>query len=166
MTRGKPCLVALFLIAFVGSAIAEEPEKKKTGKLELSKEEQTVLELTNKEREKEKLPALKPNKLLFEAARAHTANMAKKGEMNHELDGKNPSQRVKAVGYDYAWVGENIAAGEQWSLPGLMEAWMKSDHHRENILKEQYDEIGIGAVKGSDGKIYYTQVFGAQKRRK
>ena len=166
MTRGKPCLVALFLIAFVGSAIAEEPEKKKTGKLELSKEEQTVLELTNKEREKEKLPALKPNKLLFEAARAHTANMAKKGEMNHELDGKNPSQRVKAVGYDYSWVGENIAAGEQWSLTGLMEAWMKSDHHRENILKEQYDEIGIGAVRGSDGKIYYTQVFGAQKRRK
>src|ERR1051326_7683961 len=83
-------------------------------KLKLSDDEQKILDLTNAARAKEKLPALKANATLFKVARAHSKNMAKKGEMKHELDGKTPAQRVEAAGYDYRATGENIAAGAGW----------------------------------------------------
>src|SRR5207249_3044988 len=53
----------------------------------MSGPEKKLLDLTNAEREKEKLPALRPSPLLFKVARAHAANMAKQGKMEHELDG-------------------------------------------------------------------------------
>src|SRR5436309_7032417 len=106
------CLCATGIVSLSGPARAD--------KFELTKDEKKLLELTNKEREKKKLPALKPNALLFKAARAHSANMARQEKMEHVLDGKTPGQRAKAAGYRYDWIAENIAAGEDWPLEGLV----------------------------------------------
>jgi len=138
---------------------------KKEAKLELSTEEATLLKLTNEAREKEKLEPLKANAILLKVARAHAANMARKGEMNHVLDGMNPSQRVRAAGYAYAEVGENIASGEDWSLEVVFKSWMDSPEHRENILNDKFKEIGIGLAKTPRGEIYYAQVFGTRKQK-
>jgi len=135
-------------------------------KLQLSEQEKKILDLTNEAREKEKKPPLKPNPVLFEVARAHSANMAKKGEMNHVLDGKNPAQRLKAAGYDYSWTSENIASGDtDWPLSAVMKTWMESQIHRDNILSDKVTEIGIGIAKDSKGEVYYTQVFAAPKKK-
>jgi uncharacterized protein YkwD len=134
-------------------------------KLELSAAEQAILDATNKEREKENLRALKPNPLLFEAARAHSANMAKQGKMEHKLDGKNSADRIKAAGYDYAYIAENIAVGNRISPAAIVKAWMESKVHKENILNEKCTEIGIGVVKNDKGETYYTQEFGAPKKK-
>jgi uncharacterized protein YkwD len=134
-------------------------------KLELSAAEQAILDATNKEREKENLPALKPNPLLCEAARAHSANMAKQGKMEHELDGKTPADRIMAQGYEYAYFAENIAVSSGTSHVGIVKAWMESKVHKENILNEKYTEIGIGVVKNDKGETYYTQEFGAPKKK-
>src|SRR5262245_24426929 len=102
----KPLLLnAFLLLAFFSPTHAAD----KDDKLTLSKEEQQILDLTNKAREEAKLPPLKPNLTLFKVARAHSANMAAKEEMNHVLDGKTPPDRIKAAGYQYSWAGENIA---------------------------------------------------------
>jgi uncharacterized protein YkwD len=140
-------------------AAEEKPE------LKLSPDEQKILELTNQTREKEKLAPLKPNAVLFEVARAHSANMAKQGKMEHDLDDKTPAQRVKAAGYEYSWTGENIAMGENWPITGVFQGWMDSPPHRENILNGNFQEIGIGIAKDKAGKVYYTQVFGTKRRR-
>ena len=79
----------------------------------LADDEKTILELTNKARAEKNLPPLTVNPLLTAAAKAHSANMAKKGEMNHVLDGKNPADRVKEAGYRYSWTGENINGRER-----------------------------------------------------
>ncbi|HEY1859398.1 MAG TPA: CAP domain-containing protein [Gemmataceae bacterium] len=134
-------------------------------KIELSAAEQAILDATNKEREKENLPALKPNPILFEAARAHSANMAKQGKMEHELDGKTPADRIKAAGYDYAYIAENIGVSNGNSPGGIVKAWMESKIHKENILNEKCTEIGIGVVKNDKGETYYTQEFGAPKKK-
>ena len=56
--------------------------------------------------------------------------------------------------------GENIAAG-QATPASVMESWMKSQGHRENILRTTYSSIGVGVVlKG--GRYYWTQLFGLQ----
>lgn len=127
--------------------------------LRLSAEEKQVLDLTNAERQKEKLAPFKINAKLLKAARDHSTNMANKNQLAHELDGKGPAERVKDLGYRYQKVGENCAAGQN-SPKEAIESWMSSSGHKANILDSQYMELGIGLAKGSDGTIYWTQVFG------
>jgi uncharacterized protein YkwD len=159
------CIHRLFVVVIVGSAVlacAAEPRAK--SKLTLSSDEQMILELTNQARAKEDLPPLKPNAVLFEVARAHSANMAKKAEMNHVLDGKTPAQRVDAAGYPYGWVGENVAYSDGVQLKEVFKGWMESQQHRENILRDKYEEIGIGIARNDKGEMYYTQVFGTERK--
>jgi uncharacterized protein YkwD len=159
----------LCVIAFSLGCIAlpiTAADSKDPKKVELSEVEQAILDATNKEREKEDLPALKPNKVLCEVARAHSANMAKQGEMKHELDGKNPADRVKAAGYIYAHMAENIAVSDGEKPEGILKAWMDSKEHKENILNKKYTEIGIGLAKNDKGDTYYTQVFGTPKKKR
>lgn len=143
----------LFLLAVSFAPAGDRP------KLELTKEEQKLLELTNAERKKKDLPALKPSPLLFKVARAHSANMAKHGKMAHDLDDKNPFQRLKEAGYKYAFAAENVAAGLD-ELDEVMKGWMESEPHRKNILSDKFTEIGVGIARDKKGEPYLTQVFG------
>jgi uncharacterized protein YkwD len=160
------CALGMTLLATVlfSTASGRAEDKKEPGKFEMSKEEQTLLELTNKEREKEKLPPLKPNALLFQAARAHSANMAKQEKLEHMLDGKNPAQRVKATGYAYLEMGENISWGENPTSEVVIKGWMDSKVHRENILKPGFKEIGLAIVRTPRGEAWATQVFAIPKK--
>jgi len=144
---------ALLALGSMDLNAADEP------KLEMSKDEKALLELTNKERAKEKLPPLEPNIKLFQAARGHSANMAAKGEMNHILDKKDPSDRVDATGYQWMAVGENVAATDKDTLEGVMKKWMASDQHRANILGKDFRDIGVGLAKDAKGDTYFTLVF-------
>ncbi len=148
------CAAGLPLLA----ADKEEPK--------LGPEEQAVLELTNQAREKEKLPPLKLNAVLTEVARAHSMNMAKKGELNHVLDGKKPSERLKAAGYDYAGMGENIGETDGDNVAVVFQAWMDSKAHREHILQKDFTEIGVGVARNDKGETYYTQVFASPKKKR
>ena len=54
--------------------------------------------------------------------------------------------------------GENIARGQK-TVDKVMAAWMSSDGHRRNILRESYGSIGVACVK--EGNIYHwVQIFG------
>jgi uncharacterized protein YkwD len=164
--RLLPCLPALALLTALSLAEAAGEDKKDTPRVQLSDQEKDLLKLTNAERAKEKLPPLEPNPLLFKAARAHSANMARQGKMEHVLDGKNPAQRVLDIGYDYAKVGENIGVGENVPMTEIMKGWMASKHHRENILNGKFTEIGLGVARNGKGEVYYTQVFGTPRRKR
>jgi uncharacterized protein YkwD len=153
--------IALSLLVLAAPFLAADNQKE-TAKFEMTKDEKTLMDLLNKERAKKKLPALKPNPLLFQAARAHAANMAKQGKMEHELDGKNPSQRVSATGYNWGRVSENLAIdeGETPRLPEIVKCWMESKTHRENLLDNKVSETGLGIARNDKGETYYAQVFG------
>jgi uncharacterized protein YkwD len=157
----RRCLPGLFLILFLVAADKSDIKDAPS----LSADEKTILDLTNKARTEQKLPPLTVDPILTSAARAYSAKMAAKGEMSHFLDGTNPAQRVKAAGYDYSWTGENLAEAENVTVPEVFEGWMKSKAHRDNILKEEYRDIGIGIARDDKGKIYYTQEFGKKRRK-
>jgi uncharacterized protein YkwD len=160
MLRSSSCLLAAVLFG-AGLAYAADT---KDDDAKLSKDEQRILDLTNEARAKEKLPPLKVNATLLKVARAHSANMARQGKMEHVLDGKKPSERIDKAGYDYRSCGENIGAAEKGAtLDALFKGWMDSKVHRENILSPKFDEIGIGIATDDKGETYYTQDFG--KRR-
>lgn len=58
-------------------------------------------------------------------------------------------------------MGENIAAG--FSTPAsVMQGWMDSQGHRENILNPHYREIGVGYYAGGPWSHYWVQDFGEQ----
>ena len=54
--------------------------------------------------------------------------------------------------------GENIAMGYN-SAEKVMAAWMTSEGHRANILRESFTTIGVGAYE-VNGVLYWAQEFG------
>lgn len=60
------------------------------------------------------------------------------------------------VGIVYQLAGENIALG-QTTPEQVVEAWMNSEGHRENILNQSYTHIGVGYV--SDGTIGHNNLL-------
>jgi uncharacterized protein YkwD len=153
-------LLAVVVLAFAPLARAEDPKKDAIADFE-----KAVIELTNKERAKQKLPALTVQELLTKAARMHSANMAKQGKLEHVLDGKTPADRAKEAGYVATKIGENILKSDDKITPAeLVAAWMESPRHRENILRADVMQIGVGVVKSAKGDWYYTQMFGRPGR--
>jgi uncharacterized protein YkwD len=149
-------LVAVaFLVVLVATVGRTEDSPPRPG---VTDEEKVFVELTNKERAEAKLPPYKINATLCKVARAHAENMARQEKMEHILDGKNPSKRLTESGYAWQRVGENIAWAEEEPAEKVMQGWMASPRHRDNILNMEFTEIGIGlAQKGKE--TYYTQVF-------
>jgi uncharacterized protein YkwD len=142
----------------------EQTEKADRTGFRLTKEEKTLLELTNKEREKEGLRPLAANAQLFEAARKHSGNMARQQRMAHTLDDKGPGERLREAGYrGFGWA-ENCAAGQRTPAE-VVRTWMSSPGHRRNMLSESYGDIGLGVAVGEDGMRYWTQVFGTPGRK-
>lgn len=150
-------LLPLYLVCFILPAA-------RAGEIDSSSVSKQIIEFTNRERKRKDLPPLTPSSSLFKVAQAHSKNMAKQEKMEHNLDGKTPLQRVRAAGYAYARIHENIAAGDpQVPLADLMKAWMNSKGHRDNILNDQCTQIGVGVARGKNGQVYYTQLFGRPK---
>lgn len=158
MTR-ENVVVIFGLLSF--STVSDGQSAKKDADV-ITREERAVIDLVNAERKKENLPPLTANLKLAKAARSHSAQMAKLEKMEHELEGKTAKDRVEAVGYLYKRIGENIAAGQK-TPEAVMDAWMNSEHHKENIMRKEFTEIGIGIALGQDGKRYWTQVFGTPR---
>lgn len=124
---------------------------------------QQVLDLINVSRVSHGLKKLQWNNQLATAAQVHSQSMALGDFFTHQ----ELKQRIKAAGYQYSSIGENIAGGQSTSEQALT-IWMNSPGHRKNILNPNYTEIGIGYFYLEDDpgevkfKHYWTIVFGKQ----
>ena len=105
-----------------------------------------VVALVNDERwDNGQLPPLKAQSTLGGVSKAHSADMAQDNYVMHcDPDtGSLPWDRMSAAGYNWNYAGENIAAGYT-SPAAVMEGWMSSSGHRENILSTNFRDVGIG----------------------
>src|SRR6516162_4790404 len=94
MNKALPFLPLLLFGSFGFCSTAEQSP------LKLSKDEQSVVDLTNSERKKADLSSLRVDPKLMAAARGHALNMAKQDKLPHDLDGKSMTDRIKAEGYE------------------------------------------------------------------
>ncbi|MGW6981908.1 CAP domain-containing protein [Streptomyces sp. NPDC054932] len=119
-----------------------------------------VLALVNQERAAAGCSAVSLNAKLTKAAQDHSADMASHSNMSHTgSDGSDPGARITRAGYAWSTYGENVAYG--YSTPEkVMEGWMNSQGHRENILNCSFKEIGIGLAQPGN---YWTQDFGTAR---
>lgn len=107
-----------------------------------------VLELTNNERTDRGLTSLTENNRLERAARAKAQDMFVEGYFAHTSpEGRAPWFFIDAAAYAYVYAGENLAI-DYTDPVAVMDAWMKSPTHAENILTQQYRDIGIAVVHG------------------
>jgi len=107
-----------------------------------------LFELTNKEREKKSLSDLQYNNELAQAAEKKAQDMFSKNYWAHFApDGTTPWSFILNSGYQYEYAGENLAKNFLFSQ-GVVDAWMNSPTHRENILKKEYTEVGYAIVNG------------------
>ncbi|WP_261575020.1 CAP domain-containing protein [Frankia gtarii] len=145
-----------------GSAGGGSPGAGSLGGSELAAMLADVVTLTNVERGREGLAPLAVDARLAAAAEGHCRDMAARGFFAHTSpDGRTVSDRVTDLGYRYARVAENIAAG-QTTAEEVVAGWMQSPGHRANILIPQLRQIGIGHATGGEYGSYWTQVFGVQ----
>ncbi len=73
----------------------------------------------------------------------------------------NPWDMATLFDYDYTSFGENIARNFN-SVETVVDAWMASPKHRDNILKTSYTHIGIGVKQASNGNFYWVQLFSSK----
>ncbi|GIJ76988.1 Uncharacterized conserved protein YkwD, contains CAP (CSP/antigen 5/PR1) domain [Micromonospora phaseoli] len=118
-----------------------------------------VVELVNAERAKAGCGAVSIDQKLMTAAQRHSQDQADHQNMSHTgSDGSNLKARIERVDYVARAYGENVAWNYQ-TPAAVMDGWMNSEGHRDNILNCTYTEIGVG-VASSNGP-YWTQVFAA-----
>ncbi|KKR80447.1 MAG: hypothetical protein UU73_C0001G0217 [Candidatus Daviesbacteria bacterium GW2011_GWA1_41_61] len=110
---------------------------------------QRVIEETNRERQQKGFPPLVENPNLAAAARAKAANMFEENYWAHfSPTGKDPWGFITKSGYKFVYAGENLAKNFQTSEE-VVQAWMNSSSHRDNLLNSKYQEIGIAVVDGT-----------------
>lgn len=122
--------------------------------------ETKVLELINIERISHGLNKLILDDALSYVARDHSEDMYKRNFFDHtNPDGLSPFDRMKNYGISYRTAAENIAAGQS-SPEDVVNAWMNSEGHRQNILNPNFNKIGIGYFySGANYVHYWTQCF-------
>lgn len=109
---------------------------------------QALLADTNKERAQYGLNALTTNKQLSEAAADKARDMFAHDYWNHySPTGTSPWYFFTKHNYRYVYAGENLAKDFSDS-PKVIQAWMQSTKHRENILRPEYTEIGFAVEEG------------------
>lgn len=122
-----------------------------------------IVAATNAYRLENNLSALEFDPVLSEAARKKAEDMFAGDYWAHVApDGTKPWYFITTAGYDYVYAGENLAKDFQKS-DSVVVAWMESPSHRQNILNEKFEDIGIAVVNGTlDGyeTTLVVQMFG------
>lgn len=122
--------------------------------------------LSNQARAESNSVPLELNDILSGAAQKKADDMARHGYFAHkEPSGEMPWHWFTEAGYDYAFAGENLAVNFT-DTEQLVDAWLASPSHRDNILKPQYRELGVGMATGTyKGReaVFVVQFFGARK---
>lgn len=122
-----------------------------------------LVDYANEDRATKKYNQLAINPVLEKAAQLKANDMADKGYFAHKSpDGKTPWYWFEQAGYDFSYAGENLAVNFNDSVD-VNTAWMNSPGHRDNIMNNNFTEIGIATAQGFyQGRptIFVVQLFG------
>ena len=167
----------LVLVVVVGYTAVAEPIEDEP--LDTEEVERIVVEETNEVRAERGLKRLETDGPLRSGARSHSSDMARNGYVGHETpEGELPFERYGECS-DGGYAGENVASAwygknfvydeaevptlhlssEREVAEHLVRAWMDSEGHRETLLNEDWEEIGVGIAVTDENKVLATQAF-------
>ncbi len=129
--------------------------------------ESKVIELVNELRAEQGVPSVAPNEMLRAAATIRAVE-TEEAFSHTRPDGSDAFTvfQEEGISYPYRAVGENLGMAT-YHLPDeemaefLFNGWVESEGHYENMIRPEYNEIGIGVHYDGD-VLYVTQLFGTQ----
>lgn len=124
----------------------------------LTADEQQMLNLVNAERAKNGLAPLKINMNVVKVARVKAQDMISNKYFSHNSPTYgSPFDMMKHFGITYRTAGENLAGAP--TVNSAHTNLMNSSGHRANILNGNFKEVGIGIVDGGPYGKVYVQLF-------
>lgn len=142
-------LVAAFGVTGAQARIAADPE------IDRSLERQVLVAL-NEARRARGVEALRRSAQLTAAARAHATAMGRLGFFSHTSDdGTSATRRIVSfydVGGSSDWAVSEIIEWSQGTPTATeaLAAWLASDHHRRELERPYWREVGVGVVHVED----------------
>lgn len=162
---------ALFLVFMCGVPACAARAQPAPERADPSRVAAQVVSRTNAFRAAQGRAPVRVDRALTGAAQRFAEFMANSELYGHQADGRQPTERARAEGYESCTVAENIAY--QYSSLGfgtdelaalLVEEWEKSPGHRRNMMLPQVVDIGVGVARSSRTQRYFAvQMFGQPK---
>ncbi len=156
-------LVIAFLMLVVSKTFPKNLSNNILGKATDIKIE-ALVDQTNKVRVERGLKPLIYNEQLATAAESKAKHMFINNYWAHfSPNGDSPWDFIKSAQYEYEYAGENLAKNFMFSS-NVVDAWMNSPTHRENLLRPEFREVGFAVVDGilqGEETTLVVQMFGA-----
>jgi len=115
-----------------------------------------IINLINEYRTSKGLSKLNTLNIVSNEAITHTYYMIETGDVSHANFGVRYQHLVTYANAKSA--AENIAYG-YGTAQAVVNAWINSDGHRQNIENASYTDFGISTKSNSEGKYYFTNIF-------
>ena len=159
LTRVLPVMVLVALLSFSCStdSIPEEaidsmalptPPAAKTIEIE-------ILELINAHRINQGLTPLNNHNTIKAVAYTHTDYMVESNNVGHDNFFQRKNSLIQNA--SATRVSENVAYAYN-SAQSVVNAWINSDGHRDNI-EGDFTDFDISAEQNDEGKWYFTNIF-------
>jgi len=146
---------SIALLVFISVASCSEDDSSEIQGNAQSGITNEIFVLVNQHRKSIGLPLLVRSAVADNLAIEHTKYMVFKNNASHDNFKKranNLRTNENANG-----ISENVAYGLP-TAKSVVYTWIKSTGHRANI-EGDYTKTGIAAIKNSNNKYYYTQIF-------
>lgn len=151
MSSFGKAFAALVVLSLSTVAIAQLRQE------QISVAEQYLFSAANAERAQRGLPALKWDAALYGAAAMHADVMAAHSNISHQFAGEpDLSARGSRAGAKFSVISENVAMAP--NVVQIHDMWMKSPHHRDNLLDATVNHIAIRVVR-RNGQLYAVEDF-------
>ena len=121
--------------------------------------EQEIITLINQYRISKNVSPLKHDPKLTQLGIIKVDDMIR----NHYFEHYSPLYQMPwelagLFNYEFHTFGENLARNFV-NARDVVEAWIASPSHRDNLLKEHYEYIGIGIKADEEGNLYFSNLF-------
>lgn len=155
-----PVFITIVMASCSQPSVADEEtlfENETTSKVvvELSAQEQTLLDMVNDYRISKGLGSLEFSAVSYQFALEHNEYMISKGELSHDNFNSRASDVSKATSANF--VAENVAKN-YIVLENALNGWLNSEPHK-NTIEGDFTHTTLSIKQDSQGNPYYTQIF-------
>ncbi len=99
---------------------------------------------------------------LDRVALGHARRMMAAHAVGHDVGDGDPESRVSAAGVRARLIGENVAHAASVAL--AHRTLYESPSHRDNLLRGEFDRLGVAAIDDADGSVWVAEVYLAASR--
>ncbi|MEO0573157.1 MAG: CAP domain-containing protein [Bacteroidota bacterium] len=153
-------LCAIALTSCSSTSVSEEEELFENGTtskvvVELSTQEQDLINLVNIHRTSQGLNELEFSPEAYPYAADHNKYMISKGELSHDNFNSRASSVSEITSANF--VAENVAK-DYLLVEDAFQGWLNSTSHK-NTIEGDFTHTTLSIVADTEGNPYYTQIF-------